>query len=41
MFGLMSQLSLNEAIEYSMLGKYNADERPHIEAACRARLADY
>ena len=41
MFGLMKHLSLNEAIEYSMLGKYNADERPHIEAACRARLADY
>lgn len=41
MFDELDDLSLTEAIKYVLLGRYNADERPHIEATCRARLEDY
>ena len=37
----LGELSLKEALEYVMLGRYAADERPTIEAVLRARLEDY
>tara|TARA_R110001632_G_scaffold58751_7_gene143094 strand:- start:16749 stop:17966 length:1218 start_codon:yes stop_codon:yes gene_type:complete len=41
LFDELGDLSMTEAIKYVLLGRYNADERPHIEATCRARLEDY
>ncbi len=37
----MRDLTLSETIRYVMLGRYAADERPQVEAAARARLADF
>jgi MoxR-like ATPase len=37
----LQDLSISESIRYVMLGRYTADERPQVEAAARARIADY
>ena len=37
----LGDLSLTEALQYVMLGRYAADEVPAIEAVLRARLEDY
>lgn len=37
----MRDLTLSETIRYVMLGRYAQDERPQVEAAARARLADF
>ena len=41
LFNVMHHLTMKEAIEYVLLGRYMADEREHIEATFRARLEDY
>ena len=37
----LQELTITEAIEYVMLGRYTADERSQVEAAARARIAEY
>jgi MoxR-like ATPase len=37
----LRDLTISESIRYVMLGRYAADERPQVEAAARARLADF
>lgn len=37
----LQDLSISESIRYVMLGRYTADERPQVEAAARARIADF
>ena len=37
----LQDLTITEAIEYVMLGRYTADERSQVEAAARARIAEY
>lgn len=37
----LRDLTISEAIRYVMLGRYAADERTQVEAAARARIADF
>ena len=37
----LRDLTISEAIRYVMLGRYSADERTQVEAAARARIADF
>ena len=37
----LQDLSVQEAIDYVMLGRYTADERPQVQASARARLEHY
>lgn len=37
----LQDLSIQEAIDYVMLGRYTADERPQVQASARARLEHY
>jgi|TARA_R110000796_G_scaffold82805_1_gene181705 nitric oxide reductase NorQ protein len=37
----LNDLSISESIRYVMLGRYTADERPQVEAAARARIAEF
>ena len=37
----LRDLTISEAIRYVMLGRYSVDERNQVEAAARARIADF